>query len=329
MKKKIFVPKLYPLNRELAKTWFVKWVDAKGKTQKTYGNLNKLPTVKLREVEAQNIISKICNPAFTGAKRSYGLAQMLSNLVQYKKNEVSKKTYLCYDCIVNDFGLWQKLIAPKDALEIDYFNHLAGKGLHRNTIRNRHVILKGLCNELISREKINFNPFTKVKFKKIKATSKLPFSSNQAQILKDYMIENEPQLLLFCEFMYYLFLRPNEARQLKVMDILFDEWKVCLSGAIAKDKDVIYKAVPDQLKCKLLQFKNIKPTSYIFCTKAGESMPYKTVQQLHKKMLDKLNFSSRYSLYSWVHTGIKNAALSDIPIKALQLQKGHHDLNIG
>lgn len=46
------------------------------------------------------------------------------------------------------------------------------------------------------------------------------------------------------------------------------------------------------------------------------------------KVLRGLLYDSRYSLYSWVHTGIKKAAMSGIPIKQLQLQKGSSDLKM-
>jgi len=40
------------------------------------------------------------------------------------------------------------------------------------------------------------------------------------------------------------------------------------------------------------------------------------------------NLSGRYAFYSWCHTGIKMAAMAGIPIKQLQLQKGHSDLKM-
>lgn len=331
MNKKIFVPTLYPISRDMEKVWFVKWHDTNGRVQKTYGNLNKLPTKKDREKEAIVIIERLQNPNFEPRQRGLNIVQLLSKLNEFKKAAVEPKTYLCYDCIINDFALWYRNVKGRDIRENDYFNHLASKGLHKNTIRNRHIVLKGLCRELIERGNLFYNPFDNIKFKKIKPTSKLPFSKPQSELLKSWMKENDPQLLLACEMMYYLFLRPNELRQLKICDILFDEWKVCLSGTIAKDNDVIYKTVPEPFREKLLQLKNEPFNNYIFSlnNKPGPKLlVYKTLTVRHRKMLDELNISKRYSFYSWVHTGIKNAALSNIPIKQLQLQKGHHDLNM-
>lgn len=332
MKKKIFVPTLYPVDRDLKKVWFVKWIDDNGKWQKTYGILNKITTKRAREIEAKNIIDRINSNGTIDLNCKYDLVQLLSNLVQLKKPTLRRKSYLSFDCIVNDFGRWYRLERKRENLIEDYFTTLAAKGLHKNTIRNKHMVLKSLCKELIARKQIAKNPFEALKFKKVKATSKLPFSDNQIAELKAYFIKHQKsQLLLFCECMYYLFTRPNETRQLRVMDILFEEWKVCLSGNIAKDGDTIYKTIPVPFRDKIEQLKTLKQSNYVFSLPGSNGfkpLPYKTIQQWHRNVMKELNYNNRYSLYSWVHTGIKKAALSNIPIKELQIQKGHHDLNM-
>ena len=110
---------------------------------------------------------------------------------------------MSYDSIVNGFGYWYKMEKSKEQKPTDYFTHLAIKGLHKNTIRGKCCVLKSLSNELVRNEIIKENPFEKVKFKRVKATSKLPFNNIQVLTLKKYMQQNNPQLLLACEFMYY------------------------------------------------------------------------------------------------------------------------------
>jgi hypothetical protein len=62
MNKKNFCPKLYPLNRDLARTWFVKYYDHTGRPQKKFGNLNNLATIRERELEAKRIVKNILQP---------------------------------------------------------------------------------------------------------------------------------------------------------------------------------------------------------------------------------------------------------------------------
>lgn len=56
---KKFLPKLYPVSREIKRTWYVEYTAKDGLRKKIYGNLNNLPTVTQREQEAQHIILSI------------------------------------------------------------------------------------------------------------------------------------------------------------------------------------------------------------------------------------------------------------------------------
>lgn len=191
--------------------------------------------------------------------------------------------------------------------------------------------VKRVCRELISKGLLQSNPFDGVKFKKVRATSKLPSSANQVKQLREWMKINDKQMLLITEMLYYLYLRPAELLQLKIGDILFDDGKVIVSGNIVKDDDVIYKKIPQPFKPQIAELQKVNTHYYIigYNQKPGtKPICYRNLATRHRKMLDACNISNRYSLYSWVHTGCKNAALTNIPIKELQLQKGHHDLNM-
>ncbi|MBX2931768.1 MAG: hypothetical protein KF781_07480 [Chitinophagaceae bacterium] len=61
-----------------------------------------------------------------------------------------------------------------------------------------------------------------------------------------------------------MYLRPKEIRELKIEDIIFTEWKLFLSGSIAKDDDTIYKAIPVVFRDKLLKYMQYPPDYYIF-----------------------------------------------------------------
>lgn len=334
MNKKNFFPKLYPLNKDLSRTWFVKYYDVDGKPQKKFGNLNKLSTILERQIEAKRIVKEILQPE-PKEKIEYPkkmlLIQLLSNLLELKKPLLRKKSYQSYYCVISDFARWYRLIKKPHEIDTDYFFYLSSKGLHSNTLRQRSVVLKSFCAELVQRKQLLFNPFENVKYKRKKHTSKLPFNDEQISILKHYFKTYNTQLLLAAEMMYYLFLRPNELRQIRVCDILFNEQKLVLESYIAKDKETIYKKIPNQMLQKFEQFKTMPQHYYLFSVnnEPGEIMiGINKLSNNHREVLKALQIKGRWSFYSWVHTGIKKAALSNIPIKELQLQKGHHDLNM-
>ncbi|MFC4232119.1 tyrosine-type recombinase/integrase [Parasediminibacterium paludis] len=334
MNKKNFAPTLFPLNRDMQKTWFVTYYDKAGRKLKKYGRLNHLQTLEERLIEAERLIQEITAPDRIEKERKIGLAGQMSDLLEYKRPFMRKKGYQSYSSVLKGFARWyiSEASLKKEVAQGDYIRYLHEIGLHKNTIRGKTMVLKGLVNQLIKKGLQTTNPFEEEPLqKKVKAQSKLPFTANQVTRLKSYMLEHDSQLWDAVEFLYYLYLRPNELRQLKIEDIMFEEWKVYLNGSVAKDADVIYKAIPVPMRSHILKYASYPANYYIFSEggKPGATMLSRDhISKRHKKIMTALNFGSRYSFYSWVHTGVKNAAMSNIPIKQLQLQKGHSDLKM-
>ncbi|MCC6635220.1 MAG: site-specific integrase [Chitinophagaceae bacterium] len=334
MIKKIFAPKVYPLNEDLNRAWFVKYYDKTGRPCKKYGKLSVFNTVAEKRKEAARIIKKLLEPDWQPTLPKYNdFASALADRLEYKRPAIEPKSYQSYFSILKLFTAWyrKERINNKHINPAEYVRHLQINGYHKNTIRNKILVLKGLTNEIIEDGLLNKNPFEKIKLKKVKAKSKLPFSREQVYLIKQYLLNYDKQLWEACEFLYYLYLRPNEVRSLKVEDIIYTEWRVFLSGNIAKDDDNIYKAVPIPLRNKLLQYQKYPTQFYLFSYGGLPGLKMLSRDNLSKRfaaVLKALNISNRYSFYSWVHTGIKDAAMSGIPLKQLQLQKGHHDLNM-
>lgn len=334
MRKKISVPTLYPLDRDLKKQWFIKYFTPAGKPVKVYGKLARFATVKERESEAKRLLDTIQNPNFQPAGNvKTDLISLLDTLLEYKRPAMERHSYDSYLSIIKLFAVWYRTSCKRDAQTQprDYARHLYGLNLHKNTVRNRINVLKGLAKELVAQGKLLANPFDGIKTKKVKASSKLPFTKEQADELKAAIQPTDPQLWLGIQFMYYLYLRPKEIRLLKVGDIIFSAMKVCLPGNIAKDDDTIFKTIPLPLRPAIAPLKHYPAGDYIF-GKTGTPGPRllgrDALSKRCKAFLTKLNYGHRYSFYSWCHTGIKNAALSGIPHKQLQLQKGHADLKM-
>jgi len=328
MRKKICVPTLYPLNRDLAKTWFVKYYSPAGKPVKLYGKLAWYHTVKEKEAEGARIIAEILTPGTIAEKRRTDLTALLGEMLEYKRPALELKSYQSYFSILKGFTLWYRAATKKGAVPPgEYARHMQLQGFHKNTVRNRITVLRGLAIE----KKITPNPFDGIKVKKTKGTSKLPFTAAQIDLIKKEISTGDAQLWLAIQFMYYLFLRPKELRLLKIGDILFSDNKLILPGTVAKDDDTILKAVPMPLRPALAAL-SCYPAHYFIFSKQGmpgaAALGVNYLSNRATLYLRKLNFSHRYTFYSFCHTGIKNAALCGIPIKQLQLQKGHADLKM-
>jgi integrase len=335
MNKKNFFPKLYPLSRELSKTWFIKFQDAAGYTRKKYGALNDLPTVELRLIEAQRMINELVAPGTVIIKQK-STQVLLSNLeavIEYRRPSLAKKSYQCYCSHLKKFAEWFRPAVKANPLVSpgDFIRHMFECGYHNNYILKAKVILSLCFAELVNKQQYTANPFADIRVKKKKRRSLLPFHPAQIQAIKNLTLLRDPQLWDAILFQYYLFFRPGEIRQLRIGDIIFEEYVVEAHSDITKDHDELRKIIPVPMRPLIEKFRGYPRNWYIFSHNGlpGEKMlSTNNLATRHRKILDALDYSNRYGFYSWVHTGIRESVMSGIPHKQLQLQKGHSDLEV-
>ncbi len=333
MDKKIFAPTLYPLNRDLSKTWFVQYRDQSGRLLKVYGNLNRLTTLREREREAQRLIKKISSPDQVARRAKNDLIANLSAVLEYRRPALAKKSYQCYFSHLKKFTTWYRLEVLKrpDVSPAEYIREMQIAGYHNNYQIKAKIFMGCLFKMMMARGLYPDNPFEAIKIKKIKSRSLLAFHPDQVKAIKKLVLKQDPQLWDAIMFQYYLFFRPAEIRLLKIGNILFEEMRVEADASITKDDDVLRKAIPVSMQASIKKFKQYPVSWYIF-SKGGEPgakmLSMNNLTKRHRKILDQLNISSRYGFYSWTHTGIRESAMSGIPHKQLQLQKGHSDLKV-
>ncbi len=333
MRKKIFVPTLYPKDRDMSKAWFVKYHDKAGRLQKKYGRLAHITTLKERLKEADRLIAEILEPDNNTATQRENVVSHLSQLLEQKRSGLALKSYQTYFYYLKKFSTWYNIAYKKNKkIELStYINYLQDEGLHQNMVRKKAKVLGSWFNTLVKRGLYAENPFADITIKKIKAKSKLPFHDNQLKELLPIIAKKDTQLRAAIDFLYYLYFRPAEIRLLQVEHILFDEMKFIATNEVTKDNDNYLKAIPVQMREHIYKYKGLPPKYYLFGVDGVPGLKPLGKNSLTRRMTDILrehNYSLRFTLYSFVHTGIKKAALSGIPIKQLQLQKGHHDLNM-
>lgn len=317
----------------MQKDWFVRYRDKAGKIQKKYGNLAHYHTLEDKLREANRIIAELNNPEIINIQQREGLISSLQLVLDEKRYSLSLKSYQTYFYYLKKFATWYNVEFKKDKKINPYYFiiHLQKLGYSPNLVRKIACILGGYFKVLVKRNQYHSNPFEDVKIKKIKGKSKLPFTDNQIKEILQACEKTDKQLRDAIDFLYYLYFRPAEIRLLKIEHLMFDAMQVMATAEIIKDKDNYLKTVPKQMEHHILKYKGYPANYYIFSANGLPGAKPLGKNQLTTRMrtiLRGLNYGSRYSLYSWVHTGIKRAALSGIPIKQLQLQKGHSDLKM-
>ncbi|MDP1763167.1 MAG: hypothetical protein Q8L07_04705 [Sediminibacterium sp.] len=333
MNKKNFLPKLYPLNRDMEKTWFVQYRDHTGRILKSYGQLNHLFTLKGRLREADRIIHELTAPARAHRRQRSDLIYNLTAVLEYKQPGLAHRSYTSYFSILRLFADWYRSESAKrkDISPGEYIRYLQVEGAHNNHIRKIMIVLASWFKVLVKQGKFPFNPFADIRVKKVKSQSLLPFSANQVATLKEAMQGKDPQLWEACLHQYYLFFRPAEIRLLRIEHIIFDEMVYSVGADLTKDDDVLLKPVPLPMQPLVESYRGYPGKWFIFGKNGApgpQCLSINNLNKRHRGFLDRADISHRYGFYSWIHTGIKNAAMARIPLPQLQLQKGHSDLKM-
>lgn len=330
MDKKIFSFKIYPTNKNISKTWFVLVINnITGARAKKYGHMAKFNTIDERIKEANRIIKEVTQQGFTRKQNHTDIIVLLQKGLNEKMPSLEGNSIDNYNSAVKLFAQWYRPAAALDK-NIDpgqFINFLYSKGYNRNYMRK----LRSILQNLLTAAGWENNPFQLIKIKKVKPVSLLPFSAKQIDELKKYMQVRDPQLWDAAQFMYYMYFRPDELRLLKIGDILFDEMQYSMRPEMCKDDDCYLKNIPAPLQDRFKKLKGLNNDWYIFSHKGqpGATMlGENNLSNRHLKMLKELSYSKRYAFYSWVHTGCKAGTMAGIPIKQLQMQKGHSDLRM-
>ena len=336
---KKILPVLYPLDRNLKKTWFIKYTGQDGKPLKSYGQLNHLPTLKQRLKEAERIIDDLLARDAVKPKISAGnqLMKDLQSVFDLRKPSWKPKTFFAYQTHLSKFISWYiSNDQPKmDTMQAMLFlNSITESGSNATTRNNYRANIKSLFNDLQIYYKNRYpdNPFAGTK--KIREARKTKEWFRPGQMKEALaVIANDIDLLLAVKLMYHCFTRPNELRQLKVRDINFETGKLKIESIIAKVSTIRHIPIPADLLEELKEyFKNTPGHYYVFfeLNNNGEScLSRDNLSKRHKIVMDPLCFGSGYTFYSWKNTGAVKMLLQDKrSIRYISKCMGHHSLDM-
>lgn len=187
----------------------------------------------------------------------------------------------------------------------DYMNsHLK---ISNRTKNNNIAELVTVFNYFKKRKMISDNPFHENEKLPSTARRHTAFSPEQVQAFKE-AATSDPQLWLFCQFIYYLAIRPRkELRYLKIKDIGTDTVTISQHNAKSSRKD--YIRIPDVLQKEIekYQLRSYPADFYVFGAHGfpGEKPTYKNqMYRRHRAVLEKIGLLNQdIDQYSWKHTG--------------------------
>ena len=329
---KKFFPKLYPLDKEINRTWFVEYTDLNGKKKKIYGRLNHLPTIEERIKEAESIFKELTGKVYAPQLQNQ-LIRDLSEIFELRQEGCRKKTISAYQTHFFSFCKWYyaNKCPQVDTLQATKFlNSLNVSNTTRNTYRRN---LKSFFDDLqrCYQQRYRENPFAHTR--KLREASKTKEWFKPAVVPKLIeAIAKDKQLLLAVKIMFHCFARPNEIRQLKIADINFETKRLRIESNVAKTVRIRYVPIPAELLVDL-EFLKLFPDHFFLFGNDGcpgiEHMGRDTLSKRHKKIMEAFKFSSGYTFYSWKNTGaVKMLMMDRKTMRYISKCMGHHSLDM-
>lgn len=170
--------------------------------------------------------------------------------------------------------------------------------------------INGFLDELVEREIMPKNVFKKVLAKKAENTAKnLAFTHEERATMKKYFKEHNPLLGYFCQFQFYLAVRPSELMQAQIRDIVIDRSpRIMIWTGNAKNRRQEPVQISEHVIAMLkeMDYTKGKPTDYLFGYKLEIcDTPWirNRVTEMHSSVIKKLKMNPNHNLYSWKHTG--------------------------
>lgn len=302
---------------DLSKEWFIYFSES-GKRRKIKGGINRFHTIEERQMAAAALVKKLEVEYVPPSP----IADKMLEWVELHKGRWKPKTCQTVRSRVEVFLVWLKGRNLTPELMRNYFAEFASS--HHARTHNEHLgTFRRIFKWLEKPEMVEG-----IEMMKAVSTPAKYFQQYQVERIKKELCEHDPSLWLACQFIYYCFIRPGELRLLKVGDIHFDDWKICIRASISKNKKEQYITVPIAFRRDLEPLKRRSPAEYVFyhldCTKP---LGINTLLNRFRKVLRRLGFGLEYKLYSWKHTGAVGCARSGVNLEQIRIQLRHHSLD--
>lgn len=307
--------------QDLSKRWYLEYYDGPNRKKRS-GNINRFDTWKGRmeaaEAFARELSLELVDLQDHSIRELILFAENLSGTFRKRSTHVNVMS------IVRKFTEWMGPRPISRTNTEEFFEHLI-KHRHGTTYNQYRYWLKRLFEEL----KI-FGCFTHIKsLKNVRKTPQRFFQPHQVKHLHNYIVENDPQLWHYIEFIFYCAIRPRrELPWIKAGDVLLEERKILIEGEHSKNGKTQYVSIPDTFFASLEYVYDKAPGEYLFTQRWAKDKPIgrNTMGERFKNIIDELQFGPRYSLYSWKHTAAFRMVKAGISLKYIQKHFRHSSL---
>lgn len=314
---------------DISKRWYVEYYIVNPETKqrerkRDYGYVNKYKTTDerytaLRELKGKVIElldGEISNKTVFKHCNSDSITYYMNEYLRVKRPTLERESNKLY---TGSLKCFHNFLKEKNLSHVQphfitkqicqEFLYEQSKTVSNRSVNNHMEFVRGFFNYLVDTYEgvLLKNPFSKIVKLPSKSENHVAYTKKQAEKISEYLTERDPNLLMFCRFVAYGFLRCKETRNLKIGDIDMDKRTITLNAKIAKTKKRVVKPMLDTLYNYLLELdlQKYPPNFYVFTINnvPGPNKAYDNCfQKRYKKVKDHFGLSELYTIYSFRHT---------------------------
>jgi integrase len=259
--------------------------------------------------------------------------------IKFSRTTVKESTIRSYTSQINRLEQYldctnsknTKLAEFNEDMALDFADWLSTDKQIGNRTRNNNIAtMVGIFNFFKSRKYITANPFDEINRLPTVARSHTAFMPHEAAIFKEEC-QSDTQLWLFCQFIYYVFVRPREElRHMKIGDI--SDKSIVINYTKAKNRRTEHIMIPTALEAIIVREKlrDYPKDFYVFGKHGKPGMQptyYHQFYRRHAKILSLCGLQNKnIDMYSWKHTGVIALWNATQNMQLLREQCRHADL---
>lgn len=189
---------------------------------------------------------------------------------------------------------------------MNYLNYVLQKSSARNR-NNTRAALSSMYNVLVANEYVRVNIVENINVLKSKPTKNKSYTTKQQEDIIDLLINNDPYLLLFIQFISVNLLRPIEVCRLTIGDIDIHDRVLKVR---TKNETLKTKIIPEVMLQSLPDLTKYNNNDYLFTPTGPGASTTKEVNRRNyfskrfEKVKKELGLGKEYGLYSFRHTYI-------------------------
>lgn len=324
--------------------------------------INYYSTLEERRREAKNLSSELkellkggWNPWKNEIEKPKTVADLHEEMWGLKQVDLEKDSIRTYIYKYRHWSAWLKATSYGDfgigqfttEHAFEYLDHCTRQGHTGAYFNSYRQMAFSLFEMLKDRKKIKENPFSETKNQPKNKPSATIFTPAQIRMVRKYLLRKNPDLGIFCDFIYYTFMRPKELTLVQVKHIDFDQYRIKLPPDIAKNDTQRTVVLPpalrkhiNQLRKELQpiydqysrQYPDLKIEDYYLFGHGCRPHPKRyakrdSVTDMFREQVQiPLRLSKGHTPYVFKHTGVDNALAKGVSISGAMRQTGHKSL---